>query len=173
MYDCDELGEFRRRKSGIAAHKDRWEVKYDPYDVRLVWLRDHHSDPCRWITVPWRLLEHAATPFGELAWDHAARDLRQQGHPAGEDEIAKAVGDLLHRAGTGPDEPAGPRPSRREAKAAARTRATAEPSWPRPAPPADQQPESAEAETEESNEEIAEVIPLKVFDARQEARKWW
>jgi putative transposase len=173
VYDCDELGEFRRRKSGLAEHKDRWEVKYDPYDVRLVWLRDHRRQTDQWITVPWRLLERTATPFGELAWDHAARDLRQQGKPAGEDEIAKAVGDLLHRAGTGPEEPGGSRPSRREAKVVARTRATAEPAWPRPASPPDQRPESPEAEVEEPEEEIAEVIPLKVFDARQEARKWW
>ena len=65
-----------------SKHKDRWEIRYDPYDIRLVWLRNHHHDA--WITVPWRLLSRTATPFGELAWDHAARDLRESGgevHP--------------------------------------------------------------------------------------------
>lgn len=160
-------------QSGSEPFRDRREVKYDPYDVCLVWLCDHRDNPCRWITVPWRLLERTATPFGELAWDHAARDLRQQGKPAGEDEIAKAVGDLLHRAGTGPLETT-KRSSRREAKVIARTRATAESARPRPsAPPPDQHVEAAETEAEDADEHIADVIPLKVFDARKEARKWW
>lgn len=33
------------------------------YDIRLVWLRDHHEGT--WVAVPWRLLSSTAAPFGE------------------------------------------------------------------------------------------------------------
>ncbi|WP_063741780.1 hypothetical protein [Streptomyces zinciresistens] len=180
IHDCDELDGLRREKSGLADHKDRWEVRHDPYDVRLVWLHDHREDT--WITVPWRLLSSQPVPFGETAWDHSARDLReQQGSQVTEEAIAEAVGDLLERAGTGPavGEDAAP-PARRRARsrrserAAARTRAAAEPSWPRPASPSGPVPPQAEAAEEEvdDGEAVADVVPLRVFDARKEAKKW-
>jgi putative transposase len=174
IYNCDDLGPFRREKSGIAAHQDHWEIRHDPYDVRLVWLRDHRENI--WITVPWRLLSTAPAPFGELAWDHSARDLRDQGKPATEDAIAEAVSDLLHRAGEGPAESTERtkpgKSGRRRAKVAAQTRAAARPGSPRPQPV----PASAagqEPEDDDDSADYAEVIPLKIFDAHQEARKWW
>lgn len=181
IYDCDELNGLRRVKSGIAGRKNRWEVRHDPYDIRLLWLRDHRED--RWITVPWRLLSTTATPFGELAWNHEARNLRDQGGQVTEDAIAEAVGDLLDRAGNGPQEQAPPdkpdrggRGRRRASKVAARTRATAQPDWPRPDPPEPAAPvlvpEAAE-DDEDDGEQIADIVPLKVFDARKEAKKWW
>ncbi|WP_328876308.1 hypothetical protein OHT76_43155 [Streptomyces sp. NBC_00287] len=77
IYDGEGLDGLQRGKSGIPGRKDRWEVRHDPYDIRLVWLRDHRKGT--WVTVRWRLLSSTATPFGELAWEHAARDLREQG----------------------------------------------------------------------------------------------
>ncbi|MFJ9752799.1 integrase [Streptomyces chartreusis] len=178
IYDSDELNGLRRVKSGITERKNRWEVRHDPYDIRLLWLRDHHEG--RWITVPWRLLSTTATPFGELAWDHEARNLRQQGGQVTEDAIAEAVGDLLERAGTGPEELAPAKPGRRgrgrEAKVAARTRSTSRPAWPHPGPPkpaATQTADAAPEADEDDGEPIADVVPLKVFDAREEAKKWW
>jgi putative transposase len=179
IYDCDELTELRGQKSGIADRKDRWEVRHDPYDIRLVWVRDHRKDTDQWITVRWRLLNTTASPFGELAWDHAARDLREQGEPVTENAIAEAVDDLLHRAGAGPvDAPSPPvRGSSRRRRAAARTRAAEQPSWPRPEIPvataAPTRSVEASADAGEDEQHDAEIIPLKVFDARQEARKWW
>ncbi|MYV95942.1 Mu transposase C-terminal domain-containing protein [Streptomyces sp. SID1034] len=177
IYDCDELDGLRRERSGLADHKDRWEVRHDPYDVRVVWLRDHREKT--WITVPWRLLSSQPVPFGETAWDHSARDLRdQQGATVTEEAICEAVGELLERAGTGPIEENQAPPVRKRARgrraerAAARTRATSDASWPRPAPP------SASAQTGEptdaaDDEAVADVVPLRVFDARKEAKKWW
>ncbi|MBO0915310.1 Mu transposase C-terminal domain-containing protein [Streptomyces laculatispora] len=129
LYDCDGLNTLRRERSGLTDHKDRWEVRHDPYDVRVVWLHDHREDT--WITVPWRLLSSQPVPFGEMAWDHSSRDLREkQSATVTEEAISEAVGDLLERAGTGPVEeneapPVRNRPrSRRSERAAARTRAT-------------------------------------------------
>ncbi|WP_202516903.1 hypothetical protein [Streptomyces sp. SID685] len=114
--------------------------------------------------------------MGELAWDHARRILAQRGtDPAAEDEIAQAAVALLDRAADGPeDKPVKPsrasRRDRRDRKVAARTQATAEPSWPRPEVPADE-PAAEPVETEE--DELADVIPLEIFDARKEAERWW
>ena len=182
IYDCDELNGLRREKSGIAARKNRWEVRHDPYDIRLVWLRNHREDT--WITVPWRLLSAAPAPFGELAWDHSARTLRGQHGQVSEDAIAEAVDDLLERAGAGPEneKPARqPRPARgrgRGPKVAGRTQATSSPAWPRPqlpptAPPGDPAAGEEARGTGQDGETAAGVVPLKVFDARKEARKWW
>jgi hypothetical protein len=80
--------------------------------------------------------------------------------------VDSAVQALLGKAGDGPAEPG---PAKRDRRVAARTRATAQPSWPRPAQ--DQEPEPAAGEGEQ--DELAAVIPLAIFDAREEAKKWW
>jgi putative transposase len=49
-YDCKALNPYRRLDSGLRSGNKQWEVHYDPYDITLVWLRDHRSD--EWITVP-------------------------------------------------------------------------------------------------------------------------
>ncbi|WP_318213402.1 hypothetical protein [Streptomyces sp. SCL15-6] len=165
---------FRRQPSGAGQDGRSWEVHYDPYDISRVWVRNHRD--CGWITAIWRHLRTAPTPMGELAWDHARRILAQRGtDPATEEEIAEAAVALLDRAADGPaDKPAKPsRTSRRggrDRKVAARTRATAEPSWPRPDESTDQ-PAAEPVETDE--DELADVIPLEIFDARKEAERWW
>ncbi|MET7781469.1 Mu transposase C-terminal domain-containing protein [Streptomyces mirabilis] len=173
-YDSAELDPFRRQPSGIGPSRRGWEIHYDPYDISRIWVRNHSGSG--WITAVWRHLRTAPTPMGELAWDHARRILTRRGtDPATEDEIAQAAVALLDRAADGPEgKPAKPsgatRPSRRDRKVAARTQATAKPSWPRPDEPA----EEPVAETAESDEdELADVIPLEIFDARKEAQKWW
>ncbi|MEU1600229.1 transposase [Streptomyces sp. NPDC005708] len=173
-YDNAELTPFRRQPSGAGVDGRGWEVHYDPYDISRIWVRNHHEGG--WITAIWRHLRTAPIPMGELAWDHARRILAQRGtDPATEDEIGRAAVALLDRAADGPeDKPAKPsRPSRRDRrdrKVAARTRTTAELSWPRPDEPAEE-PAAEPAETDE--DELADVIPLEIFDARKEAERWW
>ncbi|MFI0220156.1 hypothetical protein [Streptomyces lydicus] len=127
-----------------------------------------------WIMALWRHLRTAPTPMGELAWDHARRVLAQRGtDPATEEEIAQAAVDLLDRAADGPQD-AQARPSgrsRKDRKVAARTRATSTPSWPRPAEP--EPAEEPAPETAQSKDDLADVIPLGIFDARKEAETWW
>jgi Mu transposase-like protein len=88
-YDGQELNPFRQQPSGVKEAKNRWEIRYDPYDVSRIWVRDHWNGG--WITVFWSQLHRVAAPFGELAWDHARS--RQPG--ATEEELAGAVADLL------------------------------------------------------------------------------
>ncbi|WP_343243912.1 transposase [Streptomyces sp. SID13726] len=172
-YDSAELNPFRRQRSGAGDNGQSWDVHYDPYDISRVWVRNHRQGG--WITAIWRHLRTAPMPMGELAWDHARRILGERGSDqVTEEEIAQAAVALLDQAADGPDKPA-VRPTgrvRRERKVAARTRATAQPSWPRPA----EEPDSSAGPGDENTrgeEELADIIPLEIFDARKEAEKWW
>jgi putative transposase len=196
-YDSAELNPYRRQHSGIEAKNGRWEVRFDPYDISRVWIRNHHHGG--WLTAAWAHLRSGPVPFGEQAWNHARQLLAARGSdPATEAEIAAAAAELLDRAekgpGPGPGGPgtaAGGSRSPRSRRVRARTVATAAPQWPRPAPgPADgeegsagqtdaagpgpedrtEQPAGQEAETTTAP---TQVIPLPLFDARKEAEKWW
>ena len=128
-------------------------------------MRNHHDGG--WITVPWTHLRTASAPFGEAAWVQARDILARRGTDhATESEIAGAVQALLGKAGDGPAEPGA---SKRDRRIAARTLATAAPGWPRPAQDQESEPVASEGE----QDELAAVIPLAVFDAREEAKKWW
>ena len=171
VYDSEELNPFRGQRSGVAAKQNLWEIHCDPYDVSRIWVRNHWDGG--WITVLWKHLSTAPVPFGELAWDHARRQLAGDGRNLAEQEIAQAVESLLQRAHQGPGKPGSPgrKPAAKDRRVAARTRATAQPSWPRPAGDGELRPAAAVSEQEQ--DELATVIPLPVFDAREEAKKWW
>jgi putative transposase len=189
-YDSGELNPYRRQHSGIEAKNGRWEVRFDPYDIFRVWIRNHHHGG--WLQAAWIHLRTAPVPFGEQAWNHARQLLAARGQdPATEAEIAAAAASLLDRAEKGPPPgPDGQGPARqrkatggtrssRSRRVAGRTAATASPQWPRPeSAPASSgededpagQPARPEAEAETAP---AQVIPLPLFDARKEAEKWW
>ena len=184
-YDAKALTPYRRQDSGVTAQHGRWEVHHDPYDVTRIWVRNHHDGG--WITVPWTHLHSAPVPFGEQAWAQAQQILARRGeHDATEADIAAAVTALLDTA------EAGPAPTRRDAgqakrdrRVAARTRATREPAWPRPAaaesddtqvddgPTVEADPTAERPDRGLEPSTVAEVIPLPIFDARQEAKKRW
>ena len=127
VYDSEELNPFRGQRSGVAAKQNLWEIHRDPYDVSRIWVRNHWDGG--WITVFWKHLSTAPAPFGELAWDHARRQLAADGkNPAGQ-EIARAVESLLQRAHQGPGKPGRPgrKPAAKDRRVAARTKATAQP----------------------------------------------
>ncbi|MFC8713988.1 hypothetical protein ACFUCQ_29360 [Streptomyces sp. NPDC057197] len=110
-------------------------------------------------------------PFGDLAWNHVSHQLPG----ATETEIADAVADLLTRAHAGPEEadrPAKPvRASKRDRRVAARTKA-AGPSTPtlrpEPAPQTAAEAPDTPVEDAEAEETLAEVIPLGLFDPRED-----
>ena len=192
-YDSPALNPYRRQHSGIGRHGGRWEVHHDPYDVTRVWVRNHLDGG--WITVAWTHLNSCPTPFGEQAWAQA-RDVlaRRGGDPTSEAERAAAVSALLDKAERGPDHTGRARTTPREQRVAGRTRATTrKPSWPVPAPTdphgaasaADSAGSRPDAGTdsgvgtnpddlgESTDDTLAPVIPLGIFDAQAEARNWW
>ena len=97
-YDCKALNPYRRLDSGLPGkNRKKWEVHYDPYDITVVWLRDHRAD--EWITVPWVYRSLAAQPFGLALWERARRmAVERSGPRPAEADIARNVADLLHRA---------------------------------------------------------------------------
>ena len=101
-YDDEALGPFRRENSGLpGGNRKRWEVHYDPYDVTVVWLRNHRAkeNGDEWITVPWVYRKLVRQPFGLALWEHARRMTIERGVPGpAEADIARNVADLLHRA---------------------------------------------------------------------------
>lgn len=164
-YDSAALNPIRRQRSGIKEKKGLWEIHHDPYDVSRIWIRNHHTGA--WLQAVWKHLHRVPTPFGELAWEHARREL-----PDGtEEQIADAVSALLTRANAGPVD-GGVAPSRRAQRVAARTHATntqrTSTTHQLPAPPADEQ---AASDGVEEDAAMATVIPLPVFDPFAEARK--
>jgi putative transposase len=172
-YDDEALNSFPQAGVGVMARKNLWEVHHDPYDVTRIWVRNHRNPDGGWITLFWKHLRRVPTPFGELAWKHAKREVIESGGKLSEVGIADAVRDLLDRASKGPSDSQEParKNSKQSKRAAAATKATAAPAWPRPAEPptaVDESPDDVEDE-----EEIADVVPLPIFDARKEAEKWW
>ena len=63
-YDSPALGPFRNVRSGIRLPEacDKWEVRYDPYRMNRVYLRNHEAG-C-WVEVAWTLEEQTLAPFG-------------------------------------------------------------------------------------------------------------
>lgn len=182
-YDARALGPYRRQPSGTGPDGRLWEVHFDPYDISRVWVRNHREGG--WITATWRHLRTSPVPMGELIFDRAHQVLaeREQRKPH-EEAVARAAAELLDRAASGPDDRPAQQQRRkkradeqRDRKAAARTGATSTAAWPRPEPPKHEVPPSDEtahgSKGAEETEELAKVVPLGIFDAREEAKRWW
>ena len=168
-YDCKALNPYRRQHSGVNARKGLWEIHYDPYDVTRVWVRNHHDGG--WIQAPWTHLSTGPAPFGEQAWDHARQMLARRGHDrATEAEIAQTAEELLDKAEHGPERG---KAARQDQKVAGRARAVSAARHSLPKPQPQPAPARDDADDDEDAGQLAQVIPLGIFDAREEAKKWW
>lgn len=158
-YDSPDLGPYRRQHSGHSVKRGLWEVHHDPYDLSQVFVRT----PDGWVTVPWTHLPMVSAPFADFTWRHARKLTSQAGlDDTNETDVARVLDELLTQAEAGPPGDA------KSARVAARTRVGAAAHR----PPA--QPEPVEPEPEEPpDDEVDEVVPLPVFDARAEAEKWF
>lgn len=158
-YDCKSLNPLRRQHSGVNAQRGRWEVRFDPYDLSQIWVRNHHHGG--WLRAVWTHLPMVSAPFADFTWRHARQNTAGQ---ADETSIARTLADLLTRAGDGPAEAADRRIAART-QAATRHRVAE-----KIAPP------TADDDFEDGNtvddEELGTVIPFGVFDAHAEAQRW-
>ena len=68
-YDSPALNPYRRQSSGVAARRGLWEIRYDPYDISRIWVRNHHDQG--FLEATWTHLRTAPAPFGELTWTRA------------------------------------------------------------------------------------------------------
>jgi putative transposase len=172
IYDAKALNAYRRQHSGVDSHNGQWEVHYDPYDVSRIWVRNHHDDG--WITATWTHLKTAPVPFGDTLWRHA-RTIADRNGPQKprEAEIAAIADDLLDRAAAGPQGR-----TKSERRLTGRTiAASAGRDWPTALRPNSElavlaDPVGNGEISSDSGEDVADVIPLPVFDARKEAQSW-
>lgn len=113
-------------------------------------------------------------PFGDTLWRHARAIADRRGpQKAQEAEIAAIADDLLDRAAAGPQER-----TKAERRLTGRTIAAStgrhSPSTSQPdrEPPLAADPADNGQIASDSGEDVADVIPLPVFDARKEAQSW-
>ncbi|MEX6430462.1 Mu transposase C-terminal domain-containing protein [Ferrimicrobium acidiphilum] len=60
-YDSPALHPYREMHSGNKLQKDKWEIRYDPYDLTSIWIRV--PDKESFIEVKWVYAEYLATGF--------------------------------------------------------------------------------------------------------------
>jgi hypothetical protein len=162
-YDNVDLDPYRRQPSGISTKGNRWEVHYDPYDLRHVWLRT----PDGWVTVQWTHLPMVSAPFADFTWAHARQLAAERGRDsADQTAVAEALDDLLNRVGGDPAE------TKKTKRVRGRTRAAASaPLHPITTP----EPTHGDEDEDADEAEIAhdhKVVPFGIFDAAEEAKRW-
>ncbi|AIY00234.1 hypothetical protein ART_0635 [Arthrobacter sp. PAMC 25486] len=179
VYDTEELNPYRGQKSGMKALNGLWEVKYDPYDIACVWIRNPQDGG--WITAYWRQLSSGAQPFGDDIWNYARQVVAERGITTpSESEVKTAVEAILDKASP-PAKPAARQ--RKNQRAAARNKAAINSQRTRPGlgkplqeakPPATLVPTIEPApDQEQDSPPVAKIIPLKIYDPQKEADKWW
>lgn len=106
-YVSHRIREFKNRHTGIKGQGRRWPVYYNPYEPSRVWLYDHtvEKDPARspWVPFDFKCQHLIRDSWTQYLWEKAA-DLVAGlvGREGSEEEIARAVDDLLARARRGP-----------------------------------------------------------------------
>ncbi|MEU5633639.1 Mu transposase C-terminal domain-containing protein [Streptomyces rishiriensis] len=106
-YVSHRIREFKNRHTGIKGQGRRWPVYYNPYEPSRVWLYDHtvDNDPARspWVPFDFKYQHLIRDSWTQYLWEKAA-DLVAGlvGREGSEEEVARAVDDLLARARRGP-----------------------------------------------------------------------
>ncbi len=181
IYDSAELNPYRGQESGMKALRQLWEIRYDPYDVTRVWVRNHHGSG--WITAFWRQLHTSPQPFGDTIWELGRQMVAGRGTDSpSEATIKAAVDNLLDRAS--PAAPKSHKTAKKVRRVVARSRAGEAPSRPLPAPEATQsrtgtgpgletEPSKARDEQSDQPEKLAKIIPLRIYNPQERADEWW
>ncbi|MGW6729532.1 Mu transposase C-terminal domain-containing protein [Nocardia sp. NPDC055029] len=166
-YDHQSLNPFRRQHSGVTARNGAWEVRYDPYDLAQIFIRNHHDGG--WIAAAWTHAPMVSAPFADFTWRHARQLATSVTDEPPETATARELAQLLQRAASGPGD--GTKSTAAGRKVIARTRATQSLSL--SPDPAEAYPDDiVDAETVSVDQEWGGVEPFGVFDAAAEAEKW-
>ena len=88
-YDSAELHPYRGVKSGLPPPAaDRWEIRYDPYRLQSIFVRDHTRGV--WIEAEWSLAKRTLAPFSLDVLRAARRAAAHRGDTvAGVDVLAE------------------------------------------------------------------------------------
>lgn len=99
-YSSDALRELAHQSSGITAQDGKWEVRYDPYNLLRIWVRDPRTDT--WIPADWTRARELQMPFSDFLWEQARTNALAQDGVATEDAIVAELRDLRERMLAGP-----------------------------------------------------------------------
>lgn len=80
-YESPDLHPYQGVKSGLPQPAgDRWEIRYDPYRMQSIFVRDHTRGV--WIEAEWSLAKQALAPFSLDMLRAARRALARRGDTA-------------------------------------------------------------------------------------------
>lgn len=183
-YDHDLLGPHRGRPSTVAGRSGKWEIHYNPHDVRRVWIRLPDGELTE---IPWIHRDHAHQPFNDRTWQYLRTITTQRaGQDAEQAEaaLAEALDALIRRARAG-------QATAEEQHLLNRTATVRTPPSPRSEPdpdPADtgagedslddldQGQDAQDAEDRKKDEAVdGRAVPgagYGLYDAQEEALKW-
>jgi hypothetical protein len=73
VYDSDdELDDLRHKPSGVVAHGDLWEIRFNPHNRACVWL--HKPDVDEWVLLPCVRYRESDLPCSDQWWNSDAGD---------------------------------------------------------------------------------------------------
>ncbi|MET8405992.1 hypothetical protein [Streptomyces sp900116325] len=101
VFDHDLLGPHRGQRSTVAGRGGKWEIHYNPHDLRQIWIRL----PGHGLTeIPGIHRDHAHQPVNDLTWQYLRTITAQRaGQDAEQAEAAlgEALDELMRRARAG------------------------------------------------------------------------
>ncbi|MER6100703.1 Mu transposase C-terminal domain-containing protein [Streptomyces sp. NPDC001728] len=100
-YDADLLAPHRGQASPVAGRGGKWEIHYNPHDVRQIWIRLPDGELTE---IPWIHRDHVHRPFDERTWQHIRTQAVDGNHGDAEQyeaSLADALDQLMRRVHSG------------------------------------------------------------------------
>lgn len=112
-YNSDDLQKFNQLPSGLKGQGRKWQIRFNPYCPRYVWLYDHRDDT--WAEAKFVDDDLIGREWTQYVWEVATQQhLERGGTKDQQRSIALAVAKLLESARQGPaDQPPPDRNGRR------------------------------------------------------------
>ncbi|MEU9376037.1 Mu transposase C-terminal domain-containing protein [Streptomyces sp. NPDC048255] len=100
-YDHDFLAPYRGQTSPHPSRNGKWEVHYNPHDVRQIWVRLPDGELTE---IPWIHRDHVHQPFNDHTWQHIRSLALHSNHGDAEQheaDLADALDQLMRRVHSG------------------------------------------------------------------------
>ncbi|MET8479227.1 Mu transposase C-terminal domain-containing protein [Streptomyces clavifer] len=100
-YDADLLAPHRSQASPVAGRGGKWEIHYNPHDVRQIWVRLPDGELTE---IPWIHRDHVHRPFDERTWQHIRTQAVDGNHSDTEQHeasLADSLDQLMRRVHSG------------------------------------------------------------------------
>ncbi|MET7665906.1 Mu transposase C-terminal domain-containing protein [Streptomyces sp. NPDC005463] len=175
-YDADLLAPYRGQLSPHTGRNGKWEIHYNPHDVRQIWVRLPDGELTE---IGWIHRDHVHQPFNDQTWQHI-RSLTLHGNSGDADsheaDLADALDQLMRRVHSG-------HATKAEQALLARTAAVPLPAARRPEHDTGQSADDpAQCDEDDSIDDLddlpdddthpAAATGFGLYDAYEEADKW-